>query len=664
VALEPKVKAIIEILLKDQGTRAAVVGMAKAKGGADALGVSLKRTESQSARLGQTITRFFGAAILGRFAIGAVKEFANLERRIGAISTQMRALGIDAEEQLPRVRAFLDQIQAGGGGLLQETVPAFQQLLGVTRDVDAAMTALSLASDLSEAGFGDVTKTAGMLVNVLQGRAKEAAKEFGIQMVDVNGKAKTQVEIVQELITTYQGFGDKAQDTQQDLDKVTATWNEFKLSVGKGLAFIGPPLFKFFQSLGPMALKAFGIVKEGGTFLFDFLGRVLTLNNGKPLEFLDDVQKSWNDAMTRIRETSEAADEEIAHIWGIAGTEAAMSFTEGTEKVLAQARRNQADEDAKAAAEAAKKAAEAAKRKAEAEMDIREQALASELDLVEQAAEKEKALRLAVSTETLREMERIDLALADLAQERALTRAREEKADLLAVEEAFALAKAAILQKYDDIRAEQQMAQALRVLEANEEERDKIIKITNEMTEAQIERARDVAEIKRQLALQAAQESIGALTAVFGENKAFNVAEAIIDTYAGAAEALKLPYPYGEIIAAARIAMGFGYVRKILSTNPGSGFGSGGGRGAGGGGGNRRAQQGAAGGFNLPGEFADRARGGGGGGGSSTTSITNNNRPTTEIHFNGPVLMDRQGERKLARIVERAQRRDRARKIR
>jgi hypothetical protein len=75
--------------------------------------------------------------------------------------------------------------------------------------------------------------------------------------------------------------------------------------------------------------------------------------------------------------------------------------------------------------------------------------------------------------------------------------------------------------------------------------------------------------------------------------KVFGAAQALISTYQGAAEALKLPFPKNLAAAAAVIAKGIGFVNAIKSVNE-SGGGGGGGRGGGGGssgGGGTAAQQ-------------------------------------------------------------------------
>jgi hypothetical protein len=76
--------------------------------------------------------------------------------------------------------------------------------------------------------------------------------------------------------------------------------------------------------------------------------------------------------------------------------------------------------------------------------------------------------------------------------------------------------------------------------------------------------------------LQAYSDLAGALSSLAGENKALAVAQAIIDTYAGANKAFAQGGVTGFVSGAAIIASGLANVRKILNTDVGSGGGGGG----------------------------------------------------------------------------------------
>ena len=75
--------------------------------------------------------------------------------------------------------------------------------------------------------------------------------------------------------------------------------------------------------------------------------------------------------------------------------------------------------------------------------------------------------------------------------------------------------------------------------------------------------------------IQAYSDLAGALSSLAGDNKALAVAQATIDTYAGANKAFAQGGPAGFITGAAIIASGLANVRKILNTDVGGGGGGG-----------------------------------------------------------------------------------------
>ena len=76
--------------------------------------------------------------------------------------------------------------------------------------------------------------------------------------------------------------------------------------------------------------------------------------------------------------------------------------------------------------------------------------------------------------------------------------------------------------------------------------------------------------------IAAAGQLAGALSSLAGDNKALAVASATIDTYVGATKAFAQGGTLGFVSSAAVIAAGLGNVKKILSTDVGSGGGGGG----------------------------------------------------------------------------------------
>lgn len=78
---------------------------------------------------------------------------------------------------------------------------------------------------------------------------------------------------------------------------------------------------------------------------------------------------------------------------------------------------------------------------------------------------------------------------------------------------------------------------------------------------------------------------LGALGQLFQKSKGLAIAQALVNTFQGATEALKLPYPKNLVAFAKTAATGLGAVKSIRSAQPGGGGGGGAAVGAGAGGG-------------------------------------------------------------------------------
>jgi phage-related protein len=82
-------------------------------------------------------------------------------------------------------------------------------------------------------------------------------------------------------------------------------------------------------------------------------------------------------------------------------------------------------------------------------------------------------------------------------------------------------------------------------------------------------------EENKELQLAAYSQLAGALSSLAGENKELAIAQAIIDTYAGANAAFKAGGPVGFVTGAAIIAQGLANVQKMMEQDVGGGSGGG-----------------------------------------------------------------------------------------
>jgi hypothetical protein len=80
----------------------------------------------------------------------------------------------------------------------------------------------------------------------------------------------------------------------------------------------------------------------------------------------------------------------------------------------------------------------------------------------------------------------------------------------------------------------------------------------------------EIAKQKRTTNIQMLNDSVGALTALFGESKALAIAQALINTYEGITAGVALGFPASIPAVAFATATGFAAVKNILNTNKGS----------------------------------------------------------------------------------------------
>lgn len=241
-------------------------------------------------------------------------------------------------------------------------------------------------------------------------------------------------------------------------------------------------------------------------------------------------------------------------------------------------------------------------------------------------------------TDDKRELTQAELDLMALSklQQEMIEKARKE-------EEKFEAYK----KKLRDDAAKNDKARIKDLDAARDAELDRAIKRTLE--DVRIRKAAE--EAKEEAAMASMGAVLGAMGAVFGESKALAVADAVINTWAGAARALKdWPAPYSYVIAAATVAAGLAQVAKIQSTQPstgGKGFDDPGNDRAAFLGGRRWAAD-------MIGEFtsgvsAGWASGMSGRGGSS--NVTYDNRSTMNLHMNVAGFLDPSDTNAMAKFA-------------
>lgn len=394
----------------------------------------LKGTSGAVKDLAGQLSSYLGAAAVGAFVKSAVSDFATLERTLNATSDQMTRMGLDGGRAIQGVRRDLEALAAGGGPLVSETLPGFQKFLGITQDVGAAMAATKLAADASERGTLEYGAAMDAVAQLIQGRPMGAAMALNLQLRDQSGRLKTNAELMQEVVAAVGGLGDAFQDTQNKLDQAGAGWERFKTKAGEGLSVLAGwaakglgALTTYAQDLGAW----YGFVVNGALDVARNLGEIFSAAFDlkklatDPGQWWADLGAAGKKVTDDLALSWQTLTEQIAENHRDIGKDAATTATD-LEKLLAQARK-------KAAAEQA----EEDKKNAEKRMEYEARAaLALEAAKVK-ATEEGSQARLDAMLEALR-----------VEHEQRLAEARKLNADLATEDQRYALERLALINQF------------------------------------------------------------------------------------------------------------------------------------------------------------------------------------------------------------------------
>lgn len=590
-----RLKGVVEFVLKDKG-------LVDAKARIDSLEKELAKIAKTSssasggfAKFGQSLAGLVSAGALIGFTKQGITEFAALERTLNATALRMRQLGLDASELKTLVLPALQAIQDGGGPLLTETVPIFQKFVSIVKDTNAALYATKLVSDISESGIMDAGQAAETFGNLLNGRVKEAVKEFDLALYKSNGQQKTNVELLEEAIDAYDELGNKTDDTQNALDVVSGEWSNLKLALGEGLATIVKlvggvgGLSKAFKSLGPIFIKTFYEIKAfataaslAGSAFFD----VKTLATQGPAAYLAKVKSAWAEGWERLKPEIDGAREELDSIWDAPAT--TKIDADAAKKALLKQALNalSAEQDKERAKEAEKeRKAQALAAKARVDWETSQIRMSEKLwsdywarRQAQVSAEMERHYQTTVRGILSLSKAREDMQDAELEDERLANEARLEQ-DARSLEEHIALYQDYLREKraLDLVEADLAMERELEAAEnrgATDEEiqiiRDRYALKRKQIETRLVQALKDLDTKRKESAVEAASASIAALASAFPRVKAFSIAEAIMNTWQSVTAILAdktVPFWVKPIAIAISVATGLANVAKIRKTN-------------------------------------------------------------------------------------------------
>ncbi len=599
---ELNVRLRIESILKEKG----LLDLKQRLEAAEKEVVKLNATAAASSGAFRAMGTAIKSALLplaGFFAVGKVVSFLyqaaegqrEMERRTMALSRQIQQLGVDVPQAMERVEEFTTGLANLTGVVDDESIPALTQLIGLTGSVEGGIAGVKLAADIAASGVRDFAGAVELVASILAGRANEAARQLGINIKDVNGHAKSNVELVSEIIEKQEALAEQAAKNTEQTSKLGAAWDLFGDTIGD---YVRPAL-DVLKSVLAAVLKGVLMTIDGITIVAH---RAIQLPS-----------RIWA-GIKGDREKLKQLDQELLDV----EIELAQKYIDAENKALETTRLSAEEKAALLNAarlkdlEAEQKAAEERRKLAEKEAEERtENEREAELALLEakiKIAEEGSAERLALEMERLDKLMAAELAAANLTEQAKLAivgkyallkqdllnkgyedqAKRDEKAakekrdfdegirkDLARLQ--LELAEDAADQRAAELAAAEQdyvddYNRALKlggdIANVEEKYRRKRASINKKYDDAQEKVDKAAAANKVQMYATAAQMSIAALQTLFGNSKSLAIAQAIIDTFLGANRALGELGPLGPPVAALIIAAGLKNVMIIKKTNP------------------------------------------------------------------------------------------------
>lgn len=651
------IKQLIQYILDDADVKKAIRSVAQLDKATEKVGVTGQHA-------GAMLTRWIGGAAIARLAQSSVVAFAKYDRGLQGIVFTARAAGLATDGLKRSVGEFLAAVEGNTGVLRQSLVTPFLELLGLTRDVDAAMLGVQAAANAEELGIRDAATAAKLLGSVLNGEVIEASQSFGLQTRTANGEIKTSVDVIGELVDMLTDLGDTTDDTQGSLGEMASTANTINLTLGEALApavgllttaFSG--ILKRIQAIGPTAIVAFGnlVARAKGAAKALTVFESTDLLPGGAKRLADRMASTYGDAVAEALDSPEiqGAKEELASIWaggdGDGPTVDAVKARAALLEAAALADKERLDREAAKEAEG--------RRKLEAEL----------AKIQEEAARNILALRIQLAGEHSAERLALELELLERMREARIAAAREDGETIAAIEEEFRLRRLEAESSHADEKDQADRAAFKKASGWIVDTHDASVKSAAD--ERAVTEAEEAAKLDARFA--AAQGAATLAAALFGGRKEVAIAQALVNTYEGVTRALaELPPPMSWIAAATTAALGLAQVQNIRKqdVSQGSGFDDPANDQLARVGGRRWAKDlvdNLTAGFNdglaalsFPAPAAVSASSGGTGPGGSDGG------GGTVIHFNGPVLGGAAGVRQFERLRQRYARENRTRTIR
>ena len=293
-------KLVAEAEKVEKATKGVAEESKKAAGGADLLQASVLR---------------LGAAFAGAFAIGAVSNFlrdsfigfARMERVARVTENQIRALGDAGAASVETFRPFIRSLSFASGILSEELIPAFQHAITVYKDYDAAQQAIGIAAKFAAAGIGTVGSNVEALTRFFQTGSTAGLAPFISNLKSAEGGTASWSEILPQLVSALEALGKPLDDAQKKLDNVAVAMEVAQDITGAlanqilDLSFSAIPslLFALSGIAGPIGIAANAALTKLEKAERD--AAVAALDLKVNLDALDDVNTDAQDDRDKVK---------------------------------------------------------------------------------------------------------------------------------------------------------------------------------------------------------------------------------------------------------------------------------------------------------------------------------------------------------------------------
>lgn len=230
---DQKLSGLIEFILKDAGLLEAQAKVKSLTREVAASKAEMTAFSKASDLMTSSFRSWVAPAAVFAFVAKQTADWALFERQLRATAITLRALGIDADQAIPRVTAFLDSIAEATGIVDDDTLPAFQKLVGITRNVDAALAGTRLAAGIARSGMMDIGQAAEAVAAILNGKMGPAVNGLGIRTKEVDGSMRSASEVLDEARAKFDSLADGMAESESGAARMAAGWDKLGDSIGR-----------------------------------------------------------------------------------------------------------------------------------------------------------------------------------------------------------------------------------------------------------------------------------------------------------------------------------------------------------------------------------------------------------------------------------------------